>query len=147
MPFSESSAPSVSDTSVSPVGREGGWRSFAGSAIRLEYEKLYRFYNLHFKCWLLATDDLQPHLSQRFLYGGNIEDAGLFNLETPGKAKLKGPIEVNHNVEFCLSNKDKKYQGMAMLLDFCNWVAYVGIDQYSDKEYNWVVYTQVEYGP
>jgi hypothetical protein len=74
---------------------------------------------------LSATDNLQPYTAQRFLYGGNIEDAGLFHLETSGTPKLTGKIEKienSHKVQLCLSNEDKEYQGIAMLLDFHDWV-------------------------
>ncbi|CAI7638554.1 unnamed protein product [Penicillium discolor] len=113
----------------------------------LVYEKLYRFYNPHFKCWLAVTDELQPHTYERFLYGGDIADAGLFNLCTPGTKKLTGAIQDNECVELCMLNEDKVDQGMAILLDPRKWKKYIGILPYSDALYNWIVYTQVEYGP
>ncbi|KAJ5955240.1 hypothetical protein N7501_009519 [Penicillium viridicatum] len=114
---------------------------------RLVYKKLYRLYNPYFKCWLAATDDLRPHTYQRFLYGGNIENAALFHLETPGHNKLEGNIEDDHDVELCMSNEDKKYLGMATLLDTFNWVDYIGLQDYTDDLYKWIVYTKVEYAP
>ncbi|KAJ5835841.1 hypothetical protein N7447_001867 [Penicillium robsamsonii] len=113
----------------------------------LVYGKHYRFYNPYFKCWLAVTDELKPHTWERFLYGGDIADAGLFYLCTPGKGKLTGAIQDNECVELCMLNENKVEQGMAILLDPRKWVGYIGILPYSDALYNWIVYTQVEYGP
>jgi hypothetical protein len=104
-------------------------------------------YNPYYKSWLAATESFRPHTAQRFLYGGNIEDAGLFFLETPGINKKSGRVENDHEVQLILLNEEKEEQGIAMLLDFDDWNDYVGVHNYTDDNYKYIVYTQMEYGP
>jgi hypothetical protein len=46
-----------------------------------------------------------------------------------------------------LLNEEKEEQGIAMLLDFDDWNDYVGVHNYTDNNYRYIVYTQMEYGP
>lgn len=46
-----------------------------------------------------------------------------------------------------VKTRTKEYQCIAMLLDFHDWDDHIGIHDYSDKAYNWIIYTELEYAP
>jgi hypothetical protein len=46
-----------------------------------------------------------------------------------------------------MSNEDKKEQGIVMLLDHHDWKDHIGIHAYSNEAYNYIIYTELEYGP